>query len=135
LKYAPASPEDEGARFNPLAEVRLRTPHEIGDVRNIVQMIMDPNVKGLPDHWLRAGVEGFTGFTLAQLCEGHDPTLSGIEARLSDPDQPINQALEQIMNAVHDPDGSMGWNDSQGKPTKTHPAIARSMRKSARQER
>jgi type IV secretion system protein VirD4 len=64
-----------------LAEVRLRTPHEIRDVRNIAQMIMDPNGKGLPDHWLRAGVEGFTGFTLAQLYEGRDPTLSGIEAR------------------------------------------------------
>jgi type IV secretion system protein VirD4 len=128
LKYAPASPEDDSARFNPLAEVRLRTAHEIRDVRNIAQMIMDPNGKGLPDHWLRAGVEGFTGFTLAQLYEGRDPTLSGIETRLSDPAQPINQTLEQIMSTVHDPDGSMGWRDSQGKPTKTHPVIARAMR-------
>ncbi len=128
LKYAPASHEDDGARFNPLAEVRLRSPNEIQDVRNIAQMIMDPNGKGLPDHWLRAGVEGFTGFTLAQLYEGRDPTLSGIEARLSDPAQPINQTLEQIMNTVHDPDGSMGWKDSQGNPTKTHPVVARAMR-------
>jgi len=128
LKYAPALPDDDGARFNPLAEVRLRTPNEIRDVRNIAQMIMDPNGKGLHDHWLRAGVEGFTGFTLAQLYEGRDPTLSGIEARLSDPAQPINQTLEQIMNTVHDPDGSMGWKDSQGNPTKTHPVVARSMR-------
>jgi type IV secretion system protein VirD4 len=128
LKYAPASPDEDGARFNPLAEVRLRTPHEIQDVRNIAQMIMDPNGKGLPDHWLRAGVEGFTGFTLAQLYEGRDPTLSGIEARLSDPAQPINQTLEQIMTTVHDSDGSMGWMDSQGNPTKTHPVIARAMR-------
>src|SRR5208337_2189187 len=43
LKYAPASHEDDGARFNPLAEVRLRSPNEIQDVRNIAQMIMDPN--------------------------------------------------------------------------------------------
>jgi len=76
LKYAPASPDEDGARFNPLAEVRLRTPHEIRDVRNIAQMIMDPNGKGLPDHWLRAAVEGFTGFTLAQLYENRDLNLT-----------------------------------------------------------
>jgi len=128
LKYAPGSPDEDGARFNPLAEVRLRTPHEIREVRNIAQMIMDPNGKGLPDHWLRAGVEGFTGFTLAQLYDNRDPTLSGIEARLSDPAQPINQTLEKIMTTVHDPDGSMGWKDSQGNPSKTHPVVARAMR-------
>ncbi len=42
LKFAPAAPDTNGARYNPLAEVRLRTPHEIRDVRNIVQMIIDP---------------------------------------------------------------------------------------------
>ncbi len=128
LKFAPASPDTDGARFNPLAEVRLRTPHEIRDVRNIAQMIMDPNGKGLPDHWLRAGVEGLTGFLLAQVYEGRNPTLSGIEARLSDPAQPIGETLEQIMRTVHDPEGSMGWMDSQGNRTTTHPVIARAMR-------
>ncbi|MGH7812394.1 MAG: type IV secretory system conjugative DNA transfer family protein [Candidatus Binataceae bacterium] len=128
LKFAPASPDSDCARFNPLAEVRLRSPHEIRDVRNIAQMIMDPNGKGLPDHWLRAGVEGLTGFLLAQCYEGRNPTLSGIEARLSDPAQPIGETLEQIMHTVHDPDGKMGWKDSQGIPTKTHPVAARAMR-------
>lgn len=128
LKFAPASPDEDSARFNPLAEVRLRTPHEIRDVHNIAHMIMDPDGKGLLDHWLRVGVEGLTGFILAQLYEGHNPTLSGIEARLSDPAQPIIETLEQIMSTVHDPDGSMGWKDSKGNPTKTHPVVARAMR-------
>ena len=54
-----------GARFNPLAEVRLRTPNEIRDVHNIAQMIIDPDGKGLPDHWSRAGSAFLTGFILA----------------------------------------------------------------------
>ena len=128
LKFAPASTDSTGARFNPLSEVRLRSPHEVRDVRNIAQMIMDPRGEGLHDHWLRAGVDGLTGFVLAQLYEGRDPTLSGIEARLSDPSRLIAQTLEQIMTSVHDPQGAMGWIDSNGKPTRTHPIIARAMR-------
>jgi type IV secretion system protein VirD4 len=128
LKFAPASTDNEGARFNPLAEVRLRSPHEVRDVHNIAQMIMDPRGEGLHDHWLRAGMDGLTGFALAQLYEGRNATLSGIEERLSDPVQPITQTLEQIMTTVHDPQGSMGWTDSTGKPTTTHPVIARAMR-------
>jgi len=91
-------------------------------------MIMDPRGEGLHDHWLRAGVDGLTGFALAQLYEGRNATLSGIEERLSDPGQPITQTLEQIMTKVHDPRKSMGWTDSDGKPTTTHPVIARAMR-------
>jgi len=46
LKFAPASDDSDGARYNPLCEVRLRTSNEIRDVRNIVQMIIDPDGRG-----------------------------------------------------------------------------------------
>ena len=70
LKFAPASADSDGARYNPLAEVRLRTPNEIRDVRNIVQMIIDPDGKGLPDHWSREGSAFLTGMILDQLYSG-----------------------------------------------------------------
>jgi type IV secretion system protein VirD4 len=128
LKFAPASADDDSARYNPLAEVRLRTPHEIRDVRNIVQMIIDPDGKGLPDHWSREGSAFLTGMILDQLYAGRDKTLSGLEARLCDPNQPIDDTIGQIMRADHDPSGAMGWTDSRGVPTRTHPVIARAMR-------
>src|SRR5713101_3576986 len=128
LKFEPTSPEEGLARFNPLAEVRLRTPHEIRDIHNIVRMVLDPNGAGLPDHWERAGGAALTGFIIHQLYEGRDPTLSGIDKRLSDPEQTTQQTLEQIMSAEHDPSGSLGWRDSRGNPTKTHPVAARAMR-------
>ena len=128
LKFEPTSPEEGLARFNPLAEVRLRTPHEIRDIHNIVRMVLDPNGAGLPDHWERAGGAALTGFIIHQLYEGRDPTLSGIDMRLSDPEQTTQQTLEQIMSAEHDPSGSLGWRDSRGNPTKTHPVAARAMR-------
>jgi type IV secretion system protein VirD4 len=128
LKFAPASADSNGARYNPLAEVRLRTPNEIRDVRNIVQMIIDPEGKGLPDHWSREGSAFLTGMILDQLYAGRDKTLSGLEARLCDPGQPIDDTMQQIMRAEHDPSGSLGWTDSRGLPTRTHPIIARAMR-------
>ncbi len=128
LKFAPASAEGDSARYNPLAEVRLGTPHEIRDVRNIVQMIVDPDGKGLPDHWSREGSAFLTGMILDQLYTGRDRTLHGLEARLCDPNQPIDDTIQQIMRAEHDPTGVMGWTDARGIPTKTHPVIARAMR-------
>jgi len=128
LRFAPASAEADGARYNPLAEVRLRTPNEIRDVRNIVQMIIDPDGKGLPDHWSREGSAFLTGMILDQLYAGREQTLSGLEARLCDPSQPIDDTLAQVMRAEHDPYGTMGWTDARGIPTRTHPIIARAMR-------
>ena len=128
LRFEPTSAEDGRARFNPLSEVRLRTPREIRDVHNIVRMVLDPYGAGPPDHWERAGGAALTGFILHQLYEGHDPTLSGVEARLSDPARTIDETLEQLLCAEHDPSGSRGWHDSRGNPTHTHPFVARAMR-------
>jgi len=128
LRFEPASPEPGLARFNPLAEVRLRTPHEIRDTHNIVRMILDPYGKGLPDHWERAGGAALTGFILHQLYEGCDPTLAGVDALLSDPERSSDQTLEYIMRAEHDPSASRGWRDSRGNPSRTHPVAARAMR-------
>ncbi len=91
-------------------------------------MIIDPDGKGLPDHWSREGSAFLTGMILDQLYAGRDKTLSGLEARLCDPGQPIDDTMQQIMRAEHDPSGSLGWTDSRGIPTRTHPIIARAMR-------
>ncbi len=128
LRFEPTSPEQGLTRFNPLAEVRLRTPHEIRDTHNIVRIILDPYGKGPPDHWERAGGAALAGFILHQLYQGRDPTLAGVETLLSDPEHTTEQTLEQIMRADHDPSGSLGWRDSRGNPTRTHPVAARAMR-------
>ena len=128
LRFAPALSEPGLARFNPLAEVRLRTPREVSDVHNIVRMVSDPYGKGPPSHWDRAGDAALTGFILHQLYEGRAPTLAGVEARLSDPEQGIQETIEEVMRAEHDPAGGMGWRDSRGNPTRTHQVVARAMR-------
>ena len=128
LKFEPASAEPGLARFNPLAEVRLRTPYEVRDVQNIVKLLIDPYGAGPPDHWERAGSEAFEAFILHALYEGHEPSLAGVADLLFDPDRTVNETMEHLMHAEHDPTGTMGWRDRRGNPTRTHRFIAGGMR-------
>ena len=38
------------------------------------------------------------------------------------------ETIERMMTAEHDPDGTMGWRNLRGEPTRTHPMVAESMR-------
>jgi len=128
MKFEPASPEPGLARFNPLAEVRLRTPYEVRDVQNIVRLLLDPEGKGLPEHWDRAGSEAFEAFILHCLYEGRQPTLAGVTNLLFDPARKVNETIEHLMRAEHDPTGALNWRDAQGNPTPTHALVAGGMR-------
>ncbi len=48
-------------RFNPLQEIRLNTPFEIGDAQMISEMVMNPDGKGLDDHWKKSGFSFLSG--------------------------------------------------------------------------
>lgn len=54
FKFAPAQ-EHGATRFNPLSEVRIGTGHVIADCQNIAQMMIDPDGRGLKDHWMKEG--------------------------------------------------------------------------------
>ncbi|MDA8415974.1 MAG: type IV secretory system conjugative DNA transfer family protein [Betaproteobacteria bacterium] len=76
LKFDPTSVDS--ARFNPLQEIRLDA-NLIKDVQNISTMIVDPDGKGLNDHWAKTGFDLMTGVVLFVLLYwGHQ----GPEARL-----------------------------------------------------
>lgn len=54
FRFAPG--EDKGtARWNPLEEVRVGTVKEVGDIRNIAEIIVDPQGKGLDEFWVNSG--------------------------------------------------------------------------------
>jgi len=61
LKFDPTSADS--ARFNPLEEIRL-DGNLIKDVQNIATMIVDPDGKGLNDHWAKTGFDLMTGVVL-----------------------------------------------------------------------
>ena len=76
------------ARYNPLAEVRLGSGHEIADCQNAALMIVDPEGKGLRDFWMQSAFEWLSGVLLHVLyrtrkTEGRTATLADVHAFMS----------------------------------------------------
>ncbi|MGC9217593.1 type IV secretory system conjugative DNA transfer family protein [Acidithiobacillus sp.] len=113
--------------FNPLEEVRIGTQFEVKDVMNIATMIVDPDGKGLNDHWQKTGFALLTSVILHVLYAEPDKTLRGVAAFLNDPElTEVNDAFNKMMAVEHDPDERFKWKDQRGEVVKTHPVIAQS---------
>jgi type IV secretion system protein VirD4 len=102
IKFDPASPDS--ARFNPLMEIRM-DGNLIKDVQNISTMIVDPDGKGLNDHWAKTGFDLMTGIVLFVLLYDAitDKSLATVQAILSD-GGPIRELAEQLADAAADQD-------------------------------
>jgi type IV secretion system protein VirD4 len=88
--------------FNPLAEIRLGTPHEVGDVQNLVTILVDPDGKGLVDHWAKTSHAFLTGVILHVLyrarATGSGGALPQVALALSDPARPIDQLYREMLD-------------------------------------
>ena len=52
LRWDPTdAKEGRSARYNPLAEIRIGTVYETGDVMNVATLLVDPDGKGVEGHW------------------------------------------------------------------------------------
>ena len=91
LKFEPAALEGS-AHWNPLDEVRLGTEHEVGDVQNVAQMIVDPDGKGLETHWQKTSYALLQGVILHALYkhergDGPRASLPVVDHLLADPER------------------------------------------------
>jgi type IV secretion system protein VirD4 len=104
LRFDPGAAEG-GVAFNPLAEIRLGTEHEVGDVQNLVTILVDPDGKGLVDHWAKTSHAFLTGAVLHVLYEakkkGRIASLPDIAFALSDPLQPVEELYLQMLGNEH----------------------------------
>src|SRR5271155_5249148 len=128
LKFDPTDATGASVKYNPLEQVRLRTVHEAEDVQNIVHMIVDPDGRGLNDHWVKPGAALLPGTILHLLYAEPTKTLRGLAGFLSDPKCTLIETIQRMLSTEHDPDGSMHWRSYRGEPIRTHPIVAESMR-------
>ncbi|MBC5826837.1 MAG: type IV secretory system conjugative DNA transfer family protein [Candidatus Eremiobacteraeota bacterium] len=127
LKFDPTNNDGTSVLFNPLQEIRIGTDNEVRDVQNIATMIVDPDGKGLNDHWTKTGFSLLVGTILHVLYVEPDKTLRGVAAYLADPRfDTVDQMFQNMLNAKHDPSGSKGWRDAGGSETAIHPVVAQS---------
>jgi len=106
LKFDPAAQDGSCARFNPLAEIRLGEDREVGDAQNIATMLVDPDGKGLADHWAKTSQALLTGAVLhccyVQRQEtGHAATLADVDELLAHPEMDIQAVLERMLEYPH----------------------------------
>lgn len=129
LKFEPANEDGTSIRFNPLEEIRIGTMREVADAQNIAQMIVDPDGKGMEDHWAKTGHELLSAAILHILYASPNKTLRGLVSFFCDPTMTIEQVAESMLNTEHDPDGKQRWEDPiTGRLTKVHPVVAESAR-------
>jgi type IV secretion system protein VirD4 len=118
LRFEPAA-LNGSVRWNPLDEIRLGTEHEVGDVQNLATLIVDPDGKGLEDHWAKTSQALFVGLILHVLYraangDGEVPTLPEVDRILADPGRPISDLWKEmtvyghVRGEVHPVVGAVG---------------------------
>lgn len=104
LRFDPASPSGSVA-FNPLEEIRVGTIHEVGDVQNLVTIIVDPDGKGMSDHWQKTAHAFLTGLIIhlgyIARPQGRSATLPDVVAALSDPNRDVKALYEEMRQNKH----------------------------------
>jgi type IV secretion system protein VirD4 len=104
LRFEPAS-ETGCAGFNPLDEIRVGTGHEVGDVQNLATLLVDPDGKGLTDHWQKSAQALLVGCILhvlhKRIHEGTPANLAEVDAILANPGQPVAELWVEMVEYVH----------------------------------
>ncbi|ATH80275.1 type IV secretory system conjugative DNA transfer family protein [Pseudomonas sp. KHPS1] len=104
LRFEPATAQG-CVGWNPLEEIRLGTEYEVGDVQNLATLIVDPDGKGLNDHWQKTSQAMLVGCIL-HLCyrsldEGGVASLPALDAMLADPSRPIDELWQEMTHYGH----------------------------------
>jgi type IV secretory pathway TraG/TraD family ATPase VirD4 len=92
--------------FNPLEEIRLGTEHEVADAQNLALLIVDPDGKGLQDHWQKAAQPLLAGCILhllykAKVEKQPPPSLSNLDEALADPSRSIDDFWKEMLVYAH----------------------------------
>ena len=106
LRFDPSDPSGASAAFNPLEELRLDTLMAIPDVQNMAAMLVDPNGKGLEDHWSKAAF-AMLGGAILHCCimirhsQKRTATLYDLSCMLADESRTIKQLFEEMIATPH----------------------------------
>lgn len=91
--------------FNPLEEIRIGTEHEVGDVQNLATLLVDPDGKGLNNHWQKTAQSLFVGCIIHLLYKTRNDnqiaSLSMLDAMLADTTRPIGLLWKEMKTYSH----------------------------------
>lgn len=104
LRFEPANPA-HSIGFNPLEEIRIGTEYEVGDVQNLATLIVDPDGRGLNDHWQKTAQSLLVGAILHLLykskANGKIANLALLDAMFADPEKPVDELWQEMTTYLH----------------------------------
>lgn len=106
LRFDPSDPSGSSAAFNPLEELRIDTMMAIPDVQNMAAMLVDPNGKGLEDHWSKAAF-AMLGGAILHCCimvrhsQKRTATLYDLSCMLTDESRTIVELFKEMVDTDH----------------------------------
>ena len=105
LRFEPAAASG-CVGFNPLEEIRIGTEYEVGDAQNLATLIVDPDGKGLQDHWQVTAQTLIAGCIIHLLYKAKQkgevvPNLSSIDLMLANPEQPVSDVWKEMLTYAH----------------------------------
>ncbi|MBN2721481.1 MAG: type IV secretory system conjugative DNA transfer family protein, partial [Campylobacterales bacterium] len=113
LRFDPVS-QSGGVGYNPLEEIRLNSIYTVSDAQNISSIIIDPDGKGLEDHWAKTGYALLTTMILHLVYkaqkEGFTPNLSQLRGLINDPAKDsVKEVLKEWIEYKHYMDENGDW--------------------------
>lgn len=105
MKFEPTSDDGTSVKFNPLEEIDLNSDRDVADTQNVAMMIVDPDGKGLEDHWAKTAY-GFLVATILHVCyvkrsEDKTANLTDVGLALADPSRDIVELFEEMLEFKH----------------------------------
>jgi len=106
FRFDPSDASGKSACFNPLEEVRLDSLSAIPDVQNIATMIVDPEGKGLQDHWSKAAFAFIAGvlmhcLVMIRFTQKRTATLNDLGNMLADAKKTIDKLFDEMLETPH----------------------------------
>ncbi|MCK9550441.1 type IV secretory system conjugative DNA transfer family protein [Aquamicrobium sp.] len=113
LRFDPVS-QTGGVGYNPLEEIRLNSIYTVSDVQNIASIVIDPDGKGLDDHWAKTGYALLTTMILHLVYkaqkEGFTPSLAQLRGLINDPEKDnVKEVLNEWIEYKHYQDENREW--------------------------
>lgn len=103
LRFEPAN--RNSVCWNPIDEIRVGTDSEVGDIQNLCTLIVDPEGKGLNDHWQKTAFSLLCGVVVHTIyksqAEGKTASLPAIDAMLSEPNRNISDLWNEMVSYPH----------------------------------
>ena len=106
LRFDPSDPSGNSAAFNPLEELPIETMQAIPAIQNVASMLVDPEGKGLNDHWTKAAF-ALLGGVLFHCCimikhqKSRSATLTDLANTLADETRPITELWDEMIETDH----------------------------------